>query len=119
MNVSRNLGGSIGISLANVVLTQRGDFHQSRLVEHIEPTSPAYQSTLQQLTKYFMQHGASAADAKGQAMGVFGQMVQSQATIMAYIDVFHVCAIAAALMIPLVLILVRRVQIGAHVPTGH
>jgi hypothetical protein len=45
--------------------------------------------------------------------------VQSQATIMAYIDVFHLCAIAAALMIPLVLILVRRVQIGAHVPTGH
>ena len=77
MNVSRNLGGSIGISLANVVLTQRSDFHQSRLVEHIEPSSPAYQSTLQQLTKYFMQHGASAADAKGQAMGVFGQMVQT------------------------------------------
>jgi DHA2 family multidrug resistance protein len=119
MNVSRNLGGSIGISLANVVLTQRGDFHQSRLVEHIEPTSPAYQSTLQQLIKYFMQHGASAADAKEQAMGVFGQMVQTQATIMAYIDVFHVCAIAAALMIPLVLLLVRRVQIGAHVPAGH
>ena len=41
---------------------------------------------------------------------MIGQLIQAQATILAYIDVFHVCAIVAALMIPLVLILVRRVQ---------
>ena len=33
MNVARNLGGGIGISLANVELTQRTQFHQARLVE--------------------------------------------------------------------------------------
>jgi hypothetical protein len=32
---------------------------------------------------------------------------------LAYIDVFHICAIVAALMIPLVLVMVRRVRIGA------
>ena len=36
MNVARNLGGSIGISLANVVLTQRTQFHQSRLAENTD-----------------------------------------------------------------------------------
>jgi DHA2 family multidrug resistance protein len=111
MNVARNLGGSIGISTANVVLTQRTQLHQARLVENTVPSSPAFQSTLQQLTKYFMAQGSSAADANGQAMGVFGQMINTQATNMAYIDVFYVCAIAAAVMIPLVLLLVRRVQI--------
>ena len=50
---------------------------------------------------------------------MIGQMIQTQATILAYIDVFYVCAIAAALMIPLVLILVRRVQIQAHAAVGH
>ena len=40
MNVARNLGGSIGISLANVVLTQRTQFHQSRLAENTMPSSP-------------------------------------------------------------------------------
>ena len=40
-------------------------------------------------------------------------IIRTQATILAYIDVFHLCAIAAALMIPLVLILVRRVNIRA------
>ena len=66
------------------------------------------------MTNYFMQHGAAAGDANGQAMGLIGQMMQTQATILAYIDVFYVCAIVAALMIPLVLIMVRRVQIQAQ-----
>jgi MFS transporter, DHA2 family, multidrug resistance protein len=116
MNVARNLGGGIGISLANVVLYQRTQFHQARLVENTVPSSPVFHSTVQQLTQYFMSHGASASDANGQAMGFIGQLVQMQATIMAYIDVFHVCAIAAAAMIPLVLILVRRVNL--HAPTA-
>jgi MFS transporter, DHA2 family, multidrug resistance protein len=119
MNIARNLGGSIGISVANVVLAQRTQFHQARLVENTIPSSPAYQSTLSQITKYFIAHGASAADASGQAMRMIGQMVRTQATLLAYIDVFHVCAIAAALMIPLVLILVRRVHIHAHAAVGH
>jgi DHA2 family multidrug resistance protein len=113
MNVARNLGGSIGISLANVVLYQRTQFHQARLVENTVPSSPVFHSTVQQLTQYFMSHGASASDANGQAMGFIGQLVQMQATILAYIDVFHVCAIAAAVMIPLVLLLVRRVNLHA------
>src|SRR6202035_1994559 len=70
MNVARNLGGSIGISVANVVLTQRTQFHQARLVENTIPSSPAFQSTLQQMTKYFQQHGVNTGDAKGQAMGL-------------------------------------------------
>jgi DHA2 family multidrug resistance protein len=120
MNIARNLGGSIGISAANVVLTQRTQFHQARLVENTIPSSLTYQSTLSQMTKYFIAHGASAGDAAAQAVGMIGQMVRTQATILAYIDVFHVCAIAAALMIPLVLVMVRRVQIhGGQAAIGH
>jgi DHA2 family multidrug resistance protein len=65
------------------------------------------------MTHYFTAHGSSAADAAGQAMALIGQIIRTQATILAYIDVFHLCAIAAALMIPLVLVLVRRVNIRA------
>jgi DHA2 family multidrug resistance protein len=120
MNIARNLGGSIGISTANVVLTQRTQFHQARLVENTIPSSLTYQSTLSQMTKYFIAHGASASDAAARAVSMIGQMVRTQATILAYIDVFHVCAIVAALMIPLVLIMVRRVQIhGGRAAIGH
>jgi DHA2 family multidrug resistance protein len=119
MNVARNLGGSIGISVANVVLTQRTQFHQARLVENTIPSSPAFQSTLQQMTHYFTLKGASPSAAHGQAMGFLGQLVETQATIMAYIDVFQLCAIVAAIMIPIVLIMVRRVQIGRGAMAGH
>ena len=120
INVARNLGGSIGISLANVVLVQREQFHQSRLVENTTPSSPMFHSTVQQLTHYFTSHGASASDAAGQAMALIGQMSQTQATMLAYIDVFYVCAIAAAVMIPLVLVLVRRINIRASAAAvGH
>ncbi len=114
MNVARNLGGSIGISLANVELTQRTQLHQARLAENTIPSSPVFQSTLRQVTQYFMQQGASAGDAHNEAMGFFGHLIQQQSTILAYIDVFYICAVVAALMIPMVLILVRGVQIHGH-----
>jgi len=113
MNVARNLGGSIGISLANVEITQRSQFHQARLVENTIPSSMPFQSTLHGMTQYFMQQGASAAEAYNQAIGLMGQMILKQATILAYIDVFHLCAIVAALLIPVVLVVVRRVRLGA------
>ena len=119
MNVARNLGGSIGISLANVVLTQRTQFHQSRLAENTTPASPIFQSTLKAVTKYLVQHGAAPGAARGEALGLFGQIIQTQATILAYIDVFYVCAITAAVMIPLVLIMVRRVQNQGQMAAGH
>ena len=53
-------------------------------------------------------------------MALIGQMIRTQATLLAYIDVFHLSAITAALMIPLVLVLVRRVNIGAaSASVGH
>jgi len=119
INVARNLGGGMGISLANAVLAQRTQFHQSRLAEHTAPSSPVFQSTLKQVTNYFMQHGDSAAQAHNAAIGLFGQIIRTQATILAYIDVFHVCAITAAVMIPVVLVMVRRVQIHAPAVIGH
>jgi MFS transporter, DHA2 family, multidrug resistance protein len=120
MNVARNLGGSIGISVANVILTQRTQMHQSRLVENTIPSSPALQSTLNKTTQYFIQQGSTPAQAHSQAVGFIAHLVQTQATIMAYIDVFQVCAIVAAVMIPIVLIMVRRVQIGrASAAAGH
>jgi MFS transporter, DHA2 family, multidrug resistance protein len=108
INVARNLGGSIGVSLANTELTQRSQFHQSRLVENMIPSSPAFQSTLHNLTQYFTQFG-SAASAQARAMGYMGQLVADQAALMGYIDIFYTWSIFAALLVPTVLLLIRRI----------
>ena len=64
INAARNTGGSIGVSLVSNVLAHREQFHQSRLAEHAIPSSVQYQTTLQQVTSYFVAHGSSLAQAQ-------------------------------------------------------
>jgi MFS transporter, DHA2 family, multidrug resistance protein len=119
INVARNLGGSIGVSLANTELVQRSQFHQARLTENLTQSSPVFQSTVQHIMQYFA-HVGSPADAQGRAMGYIGHLVTDQATLMAYIDIFYSWAIFAAVLVPAVLLLVRRVAPGTAPPAvGH
>src|SRR5271165_6719111 len=46
INLARNFGGSIGVSLSQTVLAQREQFHQSRLGEHVGVWNPIYGQTL-------------------------------------------------------------------------
>ena len=118
INVARNLGGSIGISLANTEIAQRAQFHQARLVENVFPSSLAYQQTARDAARYFTAQGVSAAHAQHLAVGWIGHMVQSQSILLAYIDVFWVSALFAASMVPVVLLLLKPVDPHAA-PVGH
>ncbi|MFC7400240.1 DHA2 family efflux MFS transporter permease subunit [Chelatococcus sp. GCM10030263] len=115
INVARNLGGSIGISMATTVLAQRSQFHQSRLVENVAPSSLNYQQAMQHITGYFTGQGATDAVASQQATGWIGQLVTTQSTLIAYTDVFAGLAIVALCVAPLALIL-RRVEGGSASP---
>ena len=119
VNVARNLGGSIGVSLANVELLRRSQFHQSRLVENLDSSSPAMQSALHNLTQYFLQFGGSMADARNRAIGMIGQTVMNQAALMAYIDIFFTWAVIAAALVPFALLLIRQVDQTGGAPVGH
>ena len=105
INAARNTGGSIGVSIASNVLAHREQWHQSRLVENVVPSEPAYMEMMRNLQQFFIERGASVVDAKNQAIGFIGRQVQEQASYLAYIDVFHVLAIISACAIPLALIL--------------
>jgi hypothetical protein len=102
INVARNVGGSIGVSVSSNVLAYRTQFHQSRLVEHVVPSNPAYQNTLQAVTDHFTAVGSGAA-APGQALAYIGQQIQTQAGLWAYIDVFFVLMLISAAAVPLAL----------------
>jgi MFS transporter, DHA2 family, multidrug resistance protein len=119
INVSRNLGGSIGVSLANTELLQRSQFHQARLVSHLVPSSPVYQSTVNHITRFFIHQGAPPSTAQSHAFGYISQIISRQASLMAYIDVFYTWAVFAALLIPVVLLLIRRVSLARHAAAMH
>ena len=42
LNLSRNMGGDIGIALVTTLLARRSQLHQARLVEHLYPENPAF-----------------------------------------------------------------------------
>jgi MFS transporter, DHA2 family, multidrug resistance protein len=115
INAARNTGGSIGISIASNVLAHREQFHQSRLVESVIPSSAQFQDTLQQVTSYFLGHGSSLLQAQQQAIQWIGQQVQTQASFLAYMDTFWVLALISLAAVPLALAL-RKVKLGG---VGH
>jgi MFS transporter, DHA2 family, multidrug resistance protein len=118
INVARNTGGSIGISLANNVLGHRQQFHQSRLVELANPTTTQYRDTLKRAIDYFVAHGSSLAQAQQQAFNWISQQVQNQAAYLAYIDVFWTLTLVSLAAVPLALTL-RKVKLGGPAPVAH
>jgi MFS transporter, DHA2 family, multidrug resistance protein len=118
INAARNTGGSIGVSIVSNVLTHREQFHQSRLVEQVTPSSVQYQDTLQQITGFFTASGSSLAQAHDQAIQWIGAQVQAQASFLAYMDAFWVLALISLAAVPLALTL-RKVKLGGPVHAGH
>jgi len=117
INVARNLGGSMGVALAQSILAQRQQFHQSRLIEHVAPSDIGYQQTIDAVTRFFRSQGSNASDAASQAIAWVGQTLQGQVDFLAYIDVFWMLAIIGVLMIPVALI-IKPIDLGAP-PKGH
>lgn len=99
-------------------LPHRGQFHQSRLVESVIPSNVGYQETLRQVSGYFVAHGSSASHAKRQAVAWIGQQIQTQASLLAYIDTFWVLMLVALAMVPLGIAL-RKVKLGGARPAAH
>jgi len=116
-NVARNLGGSFGVSLSQTLLQQREQFHHARFVEHVAPSDPGYQHTVDMLTSYFASRGSDTVAAAHQALGWIAQTIDRQATLIAFIDVSWAFMILALVAIPLAFVL-RPVELGKQ-PMEH
>jgi DHA2 family multidrug resistance protein len=87
-NLSRNLGGSFGISFVTTMLARRAQFHQSVLGAHISPYDTAATNRLHQLAIHFQQLGESPVSALAKARGVIGSLVDQQANLLSFLDCF-------------------------------
>ena len=86
------------------MLARREQFHQSRLVEHLGSWNPFYNDNLSRIQAY-LNGRAATGSSSGTSVAIVGQTVQSQVTILAYIDVFVALGLIAAVMVPLALTL--------------
>ena len=115
INLARNLGGSVGIALTSTFVTQRSQFHQSRLGEHISAYDPQTQSALHQLGAMFSSHGSNGQD---QALGAIYAMVQRQAGMLSYVEVFYLMAFGILLIVPLTFLLPKNNPRGGQSPAA-
>jgi DHA2 family multidrug resistance protein len=98
INLSRNLGGSIGVAMATTELAWRIQFHHERLGEQV--------STIGARGQQLTQHGLAAAQ----------QIVNTQAQVLSYLDIFYVFGIAALCVVPIAFFLKTPPAGAAH---GH
>ena len=116
VNLARNVGGSIGISIVETMLDRRSQKHQSDLAGHLTTSSPQFQRQISQLTAAMVNMGYSAQDASQRAYHMVYRQVQRQAAALAYNDVIFVFAVACAIMVPLAFLMQKNKPGGG--PSG-
>jgi len=98
VNFMRNMGSSVGTSLVTTLIARRSQFHQARLVEYARPDNPNFQNAASGLAQHIANSGVSPHDAHVVAIARIYQNLQAQAASLAYVDVFMVLAVGAAIM---------------------
>ncbi|MDE2383556.1 MAG: DHA2 family efflux MFS transporter permease subunit [Alphaproteobacteria bacterium] len=100
-NLTRNLGGAVGLALINTTMNQRFDLHLQRLHESVGWASSTATDTLSNMTHAFQSLGSKADTV---ALKQLSLMVRKQAFTLAIADIFFLLTIlflAIVLMLPL------------------
>jgi DHA2 family multidrug resistance protein len=100
-NLTRNLGGAVGLAIINQVLNDRTDLHIVRLQEKVTWGNAMATETLNSFTQRLQ----GAGDAALMAMKQLSQLVHRQAVVMGYGDAFFILTVFYAGLCVLVLLL--------------
>ncbi|MFT3697432.1 MAG: DHA2 family efflux MFS transporter permease subunit [Kofleriaceae bacterium] len=117
-NLTRQLGGSIGVALLSTLLERREAFHRAVLVEHLSASDPQVLGRLAMYTQKFLGLGYSLPDAQAHATKLFDGVVSQQSAVISFGDTFYATSILILCTIPLVFLLGRPPK-NMKVDAGH
>ena len=101
----RNVSGSIGISTATALITTHTQIREAYLSRWLTPLNQPYNALLQQSQSALQSMGQTPDSAQSAAVGLIYQTLRTQAAVLAYSDVFRLCAVAAFCIVPFTLML--------------
>jgi DHA2 family multidrug resistance protein len=110
-SLMRNLGGSLGISIATSMIARGSQAHQATLVRYLTPYDAAYQSKLHAMQSAFAAQ-AGTVQAQSMAAGSIYNSLLQQSGLLAYVDDFRWLALLSFISIPVVLCLKRVTKHG-------
>jgi len=112
INLARNVGGSVGISLVITMLARRTQVHQADLTHNLTAGNSQYRAMISGATRMLEAHGSSATEAARQAQGLAASTLNQQATMLAYIDNFWVLGVVIACLVPCVFLIKKAKAAG-------
>ena len=114
-NLTRNLGGAVGLAMINTTMNNRMDLHLARLHEMVASGRQSAEDTLASLTNLMASRGS---DAELAAVAKLAALVRREAQVMALADVFYVLTILFLGMLLLVPFM-RRPSAANAAGAGH
>jgi DHA2 family multidrug resistance protein len=102
-NLFRNIGGSIGISLVDTLLSRRQQVHRNELSRYLSPGGVAHQTFLR-LQSYMSLHTGPRL-ARLRAFAIIQNGLDQQSVLYSYVDDFRYMALMCALCLPIVFLL--------------
>jgi MFS transporter, DHA2 family, multidrug resistance protein len=109
-NLSRNLGGAIGLAVLNTVLNKRLDLHLDRLHEAVIWSRGPATDMLANLTARFHDFGSNAS---AMAIKQMSLMARREATVLSFSDVFLVLTVLFVALALLGLLMKRPAPLAA------
>lgn len=116
INLSRNIGGSFGISLVVTMLSRQEQRHQDHLVAHVTPLDPIANARIDHLRTLFEQMGHDPLEALRMAEAMVYRTLQDHASMLAYLDDFRLLALLFVALIPFVFLLRKPAPDGPPAP---
>jgi DHA2 family multidrug resistance protein len=104
-NLMRNIGASMGIAAVTTIEARHEQIHTNVLGSHVSLYDPTTQNIINQIRSMLMAGGSDLVTATKQAYAMLFGMVQRQAAIMSYNDVFFILTLLFAAMFPLIFLM--------------
>ena len=93
INMTRDIGGAMGIACLNTGISRRSDFHVDHVREHVSTYDGETTARLDQLAQHFLAHSGDVQIAKDQAVAALNSFVARESTVMAYNDMFFIIGV--------------------------
>jgi MFS transporter, DHA2 family, multidrug resistance protein len=117
-NFMRNMGGSVGIAAVATLLSRNAQVQYNTLGAHLTAFDPAVRGFLNQIRGAFVARGMDLSSATQAAYVAMSGMVQRQALMVSFVQLFRMLAIVFALLVPLVFVM-KRPKATGPAPMGH
>ena len=118
-NLLRNIGGSIGISVVNTIVTRHEQVHRTELAGSLSPDRIEVHGALQGMQQYLLAQGSSPTTALQRAYGLINLTLTQQARLWSYVDDFRYMALACFGCVPIVFALKKAVGKKGAAPAAH